>query len=157
MLGQAGDVLWGVAAAVAGVAGHGLFAAKICRIDGFHHQDHFARGLLGRSVDGIFSHVTGGLCSMAVNAIHAQRGGNKSHRSHELVHGESAENLNVLKDIIGHLRLFLWRSLAVCRDSTNQEHNGHHDGTKNDSPRPDFHVAFLACRARRANPSRISG
>jgi len=79
--------------AMAGPAADDLAPVEVRRIDGVHHLNHLARGHLARSVRGIVRRMT-------LEAAHAQGGREQAHRSHEFIHGNTFEHLDVLEGLI---------------------------------------------------------
>src|SRR5438045_1458392 len=108
---------------VAGVAGHGAHALEVVFVDGVYHQQHLSCGLLQRSVFREFVPTGGVVGRVAVDAVHACRGGNHAHRIHELVYWNSFENLNILENIFRHLRPLALTRLAICHQSKEAQYN----------------------------------
>ena len=88
---------------------------------------------------------------MAFRAVHAQRRGNETHGSQELVHRDSFEHLHILEELVGHHRLAcrsrcaVWlclpggsrrAGLAVRRRREHQAHDRHSQRAKNLAPDP---------------------
>jgi hypothetical protein len=64
----------------------------------------------------------------------------------------STEDLNVFEYLIRHLWFFFWCGLTAYRRTAQQARDRYYQGTSNDWPRREFHLAFLACCARGAHP-----
>ncbi len=119
LFGEAGDNFRVIAAAMAGVAGDLGLAAEVGLIDGPHHENHFAGGLLEGRIVGISRPVVVGRFDVAIGAVQAEGGGKEAHRAHEFVHGNSFEHLDILEDLLRHGRFFGWgladgRTLSAC-------------------------------------------
>src|SRR4029077_1737610 len=74
---------------------------------------------------------------MAKRAILAQGGGEKAHCVHELLHGNAAEDLDILEILLGHERLL--RRFRLAARSGRREHTGHSDSHRahNRSPQSE--------------------
>ncbi len=111
MASMAGVVAGGVVAAMASPASYHLTATEALFVDLVHYLDHPAGDKLSRRIFiplGIGA--TG--ADVAIAAAHVQSGRKEAHGPHELVDGKTFQNLNVLEDVVGHLRLGLRKGRA---------------------------------------------
>src|SRR5579862_4509408 len=136
---------------MAGPASHLPLPPEVVLIDAIHHQDHPARSLLTFTVV---------LCvclpiffrDMAIGAVEARVGGKKAHGIHKFLHGNSSQDLNILKDIfrlllcrltlcLRRLRWALRGSLPEGKHNTEKaDHYGYY-AKKAPSPHSKLHVA----------------
>jgi hypothetical protein len=89
-------------AAVTRIARHGLPTAEVGVIDLFRHQQHAARRQLQRRVFRVQRPIGGAVQHVALAASSSDRRRNDAHRSHELIHGNAFEHLDVFEHVLGH-------------------------------------------------------
>ena len=92
-----------LSATMAGPAGHNLAALEVVAIDRLHHLYHASRHLLPRRVGFPFRIGAAGTL-MAITATHAQSRGEQAHRSHEFIHRNALQHLDVFERLFRHLR-----------------------------------------------------
>src|ERR1051325_7651473 len=85
---------------MAGVTTHCALSVEAALVQIKDHLDHTARSLLGRLV--VLIEAVGGV---AVIAAHAEGAGNESHGRIQLRCGKCFEDLNLLEQLLGRLRV----------------------------------------------------
>ena len=129
---------------MAGVTSHNALAPKVRLINPAHHQNHLARNLLFLGVVGIPGPIATGFLGMAIDTVHVQGGGKKSHSLQELVHRNAAKQLHVFEDLFGHLRLLLWFTLR--QGNSEQRHKRSRHQARDRALYSPPHSAFHLCQ-----------
>ena len=111
---------------VACVAGHGTDTLEVLLIDRIDHQQHSSRCLLERGLLGKVLPTFRAIGSVAIDAVHIRGSSEHAHRVHELVDGNSFDDLNVLEDFFSQLGPLLLCCLAVRRRDANQADDPSH-------------------------------
>src|SRR2546429_9724670 len=86
------------------VACDDLPPTKILLVDAANHLHHPARHLLSRIIVGIPRPIAATFLGMTIGAVESQCCGEESHGAHELIDGNTLQDLDVLKDFFRHRR-----------------------------------------------------
>src|SRR5262245_64647500 len=102
---------------MARVASQRAAAAKFCFIDVVHHQHHGSSRALARNIVREAIPVLQTFRNVAIHTIQPQRCSEESHRIHELIDGNSFEDLHILEDLFGHERFLCGLLCNPLRES----------------------------------------
>ena len=144
---EAGNSFRVVGGAMAGVASHLALPAEIALIEHVHHDDHLARGLLQRRVDGVGSQAVRGVRRMAIDAVQAGGRGKEAHGVHEFLDGNAFEQLDVLENVFRHLRLRpgRGRGLALRQRNADEKCECYSQDVMKCSFRSKIHFGYSPC------------